>query len=94
MTILARDFTDAFYRDPESYIVTPGWSKPRARILDIVADEISGDEATLLPLLLLVRSAAHGDDVKQDAQAWIASAANEFADWHADDLCADANDGK
>jgi hypothetical protein len=85
MVILARDFTEAIFKDPEATVSTPAWAKPRARVLDIVADEISGDETVLLPLLRLVVAASRGEDVKERAVVWIDARAREFADWHADD---------
>jgi hypothetical protein len=87
---LETEFVEAFYASPRMTLSTPGWSKPRMELWEVVYDCIGGvgNEDVLMGLLEVLRDAASGkaDSAAAGARAWISKQAKRHGEQHASDM--------
>jgi flavorubredoxin len=88
------EFLDAFMSDPCQAIRTPGYSDhhQQSSLADLFAEELADD--VLAELMLMLRDAARGEDVRLRAILLRNRIAKKHADYHADDLANQMEDNQ
>jgi hypothetical protein len=85
---LRAEFVTALFADPATVLRTPAFVPDRRSALEVVADQLSGDQGGVLEALIrLVTVCAEGEDprTRLPAAALIARMAHAHADLHAYD---------
>lgn len=85
---LHREFLSAALADPRRAIQTPGFSKTRTPVANVISEEFSGKdgEELLNEFCRVIADAARGVDCRNKAMGLLCSIADTHARFHCDDL--------
>lgn len=93
---LREEFNDAFRAgNGQALIRTPGFKPTRQPLADVLSDDMGGVNSDALwnELVSILSGAAQGEDVQLRAAVFVARAAKRHADFHADDLVQQLEEG-